>query len=64
LIEHSNAGLARGEFTPANILGLIKGYAFGAESTVCRWPVDDDSVLVGLPKRDVKEEIKKVLATL
>ena len=64
LIEHCNAGLARGEFNEANILGLLQAYIFGAESSFCRWPKEDDSALLGLPKRDIKEEVKKVLATL
>ena len=64
LIEQCNAGLARGEFTTANIYGLIQAAAFGTEGSSARWPEDDDSVLLGLPKRDLKEEVKKVLATL
>ena len=64
LVEQCNAGLARGEFTSANIHGLIQATAFGAEDCSCRWPADDDSVLLGLPKRDIKEEVKKVLVTL
>jgi hypothetical protein len=64
LIEQCNAGLARGEFTNANIYGLVQAAAFGAEDSSSRWPEDDDSVLLGLPKRDIKEEVKKVLVTL
>ena len=64
LIEHCNAGLARGEFTEANIWGLLRAHTFGAEGTSSRWPEDDDSALLGLPKRDIKEEVKKVLTTL
>jgi hypothetical protein len=64
LIEQCNAGLARGEFTEANIYGLIQAAAFGAEGSSARWPEDDDSVLLGLPKRDLKEVIKKVLTSL
>jgi hypothetical protein len=64
LVEQCNAGLARGEFTEANIYGLVQAAVFGAETARARWPEDDDSVLLGLPKRDIKVEIKKVLATL
>ena len=64
LVEHCNAGLARGEFTEANVYGLLQAACYGAEGAICRWPEDDDSVLLGLPKRDMKEEVKKVLATL
>jgi len=64
LVEHCNAGLARGEFNEANVYGLIQANIFGAELSACRWPEGDDSTLLGLPKRDIKEEVKKVLATL
>ena len=64
LIERSNAGIARGEFTEANINGLLQACVYGAEGATCRWSEDDDSVLLGLPKRDIKQEVKKVLATL
>ena len=64
LVEHCNAGIARGEFTEANVYGLLQAASFGAEGAICRWPENDDSVLLGLPKRDMKEEVKKVLATL
>jgi len=64
LVEQCNAGLARGEFTNANIYGLVQAAAFGAEDSSARWPEDDDSALLGLAKRDIKEEVKKVLATL
>ena len=64
LIEQCNAGLARGEVTSANIYGLVQAAVFGAEGSSARWPEDDDSVLLGLPKRDINEEVKKVLVTL
>jgi len=64
LIEQCNAGLARGEFTPANIFGLVQAYVFGAEGSSARWPENDDSVFLGLPKLNIKEAIKKVLADL
>ena len=64
LVEQCNAGLARGEFTEANVYGLLQAACYGAEGSICRWPEDDDSVLLGLSKRDMKEEVKKVLATL
>jgi hypothetical protein len=64
LIEQCNAGLARGEFTNANIYGLVQATVFGTEGSSARWPEDDDSVFLGLPKRDIKGEVKKVLSTL
>ena len=64
LVEQCKADLARGEFTPANTYGLVRAAVFGAEGSSSRWPEDDDSGFLGLPKRDIKVEIKKVLATL
>jgi len=64
LLEQSNAGFARGEITQANMYGLLQSNIFGAEGSSCRWPEADDSALLGLTKRDIKEEVKKVLATL
>jgi len=64
LLEQSNASVARGEFTQATMYGLLQSNIFGAEGSSCRWPEDDDSAFLGLPKRDIKEEVKKVLATL
>ena len=64
LAEQCSAGLARGEFTEANIYGLVQAAIFAAKGSSARWPEDDESAFLGLPKRDLKEEIKKVLATL
>lgn len=64
LMEQCTAGFARGEFNEANIIGLLQANIFGAEGSSCRWPKDDDSSLLGLPKRDIEEEVKKILATL
>jgi len=57
----TSAGLARGEFTVENIYGLIKAYIFGDNSSAS-WGEDDDSVKVGLVKKNLEEEIRKVLA--
>jgi hypothetical protein len=54
------AGLGRGEFNHTNILGVIRGAIFGQKSSV-RWGRDDDSESLGIPKKDLTEEIKKVL---
>jgi hypothetical protein len=64
LVEQCSAGLARGEFTDANIYGLVQASVFGLEGSSARWPEEDDSAFLGLTKRDIKAEIKKVLATL
>jgi len=64
LAERASAGLARGEVTEANIYALVQAAIFGVEGSSARWPEDDDSAFLGLPKRDLKAEIKRVLATL
>ena len=63
-IEQCSAGLARGELTDVNIYGLVQAAIFCVEGSSSRWPEDDDSVFLALSKRDIKVEIKKVLATL
>ena len=64
MAERASAGLARGEVTEANIYSIVQASNFGVEGSSSRWPEDDDSAFLGLPKRDLKAEIKKVLATL
>ena len=53
-----------GEFTVANVVGLLQAYAFGAEGSSSRWSEGDDTVPLRLPKRDIKEKVRRVLATL
>jgi len=64
LADRASAGLACGEVTEANIYALVQTATFGMEGSSACWPEDDDSAFLGLPKRDLKAEIKKVLATL
>jgi hypothetical protein len=52
--------LARGEINEYNIYSMVKAHIWGKESSA-RWGEEDDSVAVGLPKKDLREEIKKVL---
>jgi hypothetical protein len=56
----SYAALGRGEFNHVNILGVIQGAVFGQKSSA-RWGRVDDSESLGIPKKDLTEDIKKVL---
>jgi len=60
LKEDTNAGLGRGEFTLVNIFGAIQASVFGQKSSA-RWGRGDDTESVGIPKKDLTEEIRKVL---
>jgi hypothetical protein len=60
LLKKCGEGLAKGEYTFENIFGVVKGNVWGEESSA-RWGEEDDTVAVGVPKKDLREEIKKVL---
>jgi hypothetical protein len=60
LREDSYAGLGRGEFTEANIFGAVIAAIFGQKSSA-RWGQGDDTESVGIPKKNLTEEIRKVL---
>jgi hypothetical protein len=60
LEETSLAGLQRGEWTEPNIYGLVTAYIFGKNSS-SSWGDSDDSELLGLQKKDLKEEIQRVI---
>ena len=60
LKEDSYAGLGRGEFTQANIFGTVQGAVFGQKSSA-RWGRTDDTESLGIPKKDLTEEIRKLL---
>lgn len=60
LKEDSGRGLAAGEWTEANIYGVVKGSIFGTGSSA-NWGHDDDTESLGLPKKDLRTEIKKIL---
>ncbi|CAG8705320.1 12634_t:CDS:2, partial [Acaulospora colombiana] len=62
LLKESQAGLDKGDFSFNNVCSVLKVYAWGKESS-SRWGDDDDSALLKLPKRDMRDEIKKVLGT-
>jgi uncharacterized protein YbjT (DUF2867 family) len=58
LEEATSAGLARGEYTHENIYGLILAYIYGKNSSAS-WGEEDESVAVGLAKKDLRAEIQK-----
>lgn len=60
LKEERSLALTRGEWTLGNIYDVVKACIFGSKSSA-RWGEDDDSKTLGLPKKDLKEEIKKAL---
>ena len=60
LKEDSYAGLGRGEFTQTNIFGAVQAAVFGQKSSA-RWGRGDDTESLGIPKKDLTEEIRKVL---
>lgn len=60
LEKETTAGLQRGEWTPENIYGLIQAYVFG-KNTSAKWEEDDDSELLGLKKKSLREELQKSL---
>jgi hypothetical protein len=64
LIERCNAGIARGEFTEANILGLLQACILERKAPLVAGLRTTTVSFLGLPKRDINDEVKKVLATL
>ena len=59
LFAESQAAIAKGEYTHERFLGVIAGVVFGKHT--CGWGPDDDTAFVGLPPKDVKVELIKVL---
>lgn len=59
----SEAALRRGEWSESNVFSLLSAAVFATKSTT-RWGATDDTPSLGLPKKDLKTEIKKVLASL
>jgi hypothetical protein len=60
LKQESYAGLGRGEITQANYMGALQGSIFGQQSSA-KWGRGDDTESLGIPKKDLAEEIRKVL---
>jgi hypothetical protein len=60
LLETTSAGLAKGDYSLYNIYGVVKAHVFGKSSSA-RWGEEDDTPAISLPKKDLKEEIKKLL---
>jgi len=61
LQRQSEAALAAGDSTA--VFGLIKAAAWGPDSP-CAWGVDDDSMTLGHPPKDLREEVVKVMTML
>jgi hypothetical protein len=60
LAQEAAAKLKAGEVTEANIYAIVKSTIFGSASSAA-WGEEDDSQALGLPKKDLREEIKKLL---
>ena len=60
LAKEATAKLQAGEVNNYNIYTIAKAAAFGSSSSIA-WGVEDDSRALGLRKKDLREEIKKVL---
>jgi len=56
----SLAGLAKGDYSLANIYGAIKAFVWGKNSNA-RWGEEDDSQALGLKKKDLREEVLKAV---
>ncbi|PVF93895.1 NAD(P)-binding protein [Serendipita vermifera] len=60
LEKAASAGLAKGEINEYNIYSMVKAHMWGRQSSA-RWGEEDDSLAIGLPKKDMREEIKKIV---
>jgi len=60
LAEEATAKLFAGEVNDYTVYTIVKAVAFG-KSSASAWDPEDDSRAVGLQKKDLREEIKKVL---
>ncbi|KIM21338.1 hypothetical protein M408DRAFT_333535 [Serendipita vermifera MAFF 305830] len=60
LKEDSGRGLAAGEWNDANIYGVVKGSIFGSNSSA-NWGPSDDTEGLGIPKKDLRTELKKLI---
>ena len=58
--EEADRGLAAGEWNEKNIYTVVKGAIFGSNSSAS-WGEVDDTESLGVPKKDLKAEIKKLL---
>lgn len=61
LRRESEAGFAAGD--PTAIFGLVKATAWGSDSP-CAWGVDDDSKILGLAPKDLREEVIEVMTQM
>ena len=60
--DESLANMAQGKVSMEDMMGLIIYVIFTKRT--CAWGTDDDSELVGLPKKDLREEVRKVLKSM
>jgi hypothetical protein len=58
--EDGYAALGRGESSQAIFYGVVLAAVFGQKSAA-RWGRDDDTESLGIPKKNLTEEIKKLL---
>ena len=58
--EEADRGLAAGEWNRKNIYTVVKGATVGSNSSA-NWGEADDTESLGVPKKDLKTEIKKFL---
>jgi hypothetical protein len=63
LAKDATTRLQGGEANDYTIYTIIKAVAFG-KNNASTWDVNDDSAALGLQKKDLREEIKKVLSTI
>jgi hypothetical protein len=62
MLKQGFEAIERGEFNEGSVYKVVKGSIFGTGESPARWEEDDDSVALGLPKKNLTEEIKKVLS--
>lgn len=60
LARDATTKLQAGEVNELTIPTIVKSVIFGSNSAAT-WDVNDDSGALGLQKKDLREEIKKVL---
>lgn len=60
--DESLANMAQGRVSMEHIMGLIIYVIFSKRA--CAWGVEDDTELLQLPKKDLQEEVRKVLKSM
>lgn len=62
LLRQGFEAIERGEFNEASVYKVVKGSLYGTGESPARWGEEDESTLLGLPKKDLREEVRKVLS--